>query len=332
MAWPKLAASAPLFPAERLNPVIDPYKTLGVPKEADQDAVKSAYRKLAKQYHPDLNPGDAQVEQRFKEISQAYGILGDPEKRKRFDRGEIDSSGQEKPGRGGFYRTYAESGQGAKYGPHGFGFRFDQGLDDIFEDLFGGTRPGTQGRSRTTVRRRGADVSYKLTVSFLEAATGAKKRLGLADGKKLDVTVPAGTEDGQSLRLKGQGMSGLGGAPAGDALIEISVETHPSFRREGLDIHLDLPITLKEAVLGATIDVPTIHGRVSMKIPAGSNSGTRLRLKGKGVKGDRGSDAGDQYVTARVVLPDTPDDSLRDFAEGWQPPAGYDPRRRAGLD
>lgn len=310
----------------------DPYSTLGLDKSADQDAVKAAYRKLAKRYHPDLNPGDSKVEQRFKEISQAYGILGDPEKRKRFDRGEIDASGQETAGRGGFYRTYAESGQGAKYGPHGFGFRFDQGLDDIFEDLFGGTRPGSQRRGRTTVRRRGADVSYKVRVGFLEAASGVKKRLALADGKQLAVAVPAGTEDGQTLRLKGQGVAGLGGAPAGDALIEIAVEPHPYFRREGRDIHLELPISLREAVLGATIDVPTVHGRVSMKIPPGSNSGTRLRLKGKGLAGAKAGETGDQYVTARVVLPDAPDDELKAFAERWSPPEGYAPRRKAGLD
>lgn len=304
----------------------DPYKTLGIGKDADQDAVKAAYRKLAKQYHPDLNPGDAQVEQRFKEISQAYGILGDPEKRKRFDRGEIDASGQETAGRGGFYRTYAESGEGAKYGPHGFGFRFDQGLDDIFEDLFGGTRPGSQSRGRASVRRRGADVSYKVRVSFLDAAVGGKKRLSLADGKTLEVAIPAGTEDSQTLRLKGQGMAGLGGAPAGDALIEIGVDAHAFFRREGRTIHLELPITLKEAVLGASVDVPTIDGRVSMKIPAGSNNGTRLRLKGKGIAG------GDQYVTTRIVLPEQPDEELKSFAERWAPPGGYDPRRGAGLD
>ena len=309
----------------------DPYQALGVQRDASQEAIKSAYRKLAKKYHPDLNPGDSQVEQRFKEISQAYAILGDPEKRKRFDRGDIDASGQETAaGRGGFYRAYAESGEGAKYGPHGFGFRFDQGLDEVFDDLFGGARRGAAGRGRT-VRRRGADVSYRIRVGFLEAAQGVKKRLGLAGGKQLEVGIPAGTEDGQTLRLKGQGMAGLGGAPAGDALIEVQVESHPYFRREGRDIHLELPISLQEAVLGATVGVPTVHGQVSMKIPPGSNSGTRLRLKGKGLAGNKSDGQGDQYITMRVVLPDQPDEELRRFVERWADEHRYDPRDKAGM-
>ena len=309
----------------------DPYRALGVQRDASQEAIKSAYRKLAKKYHPDLNPGDSQVEQRFKDISQAYAILGDPEKRKRFDRGDIDASGQETAaGRGGFYRAYAESGEGAKYGPHGFGFRFDQGLDEVFDDLFGGARRGAAGRGRT-VRRRGADVSYRIRVGFLEAAQGAKKRLGLAGGKQLEVAIPAATEDGQTLRLKGQGMAGLGGAPAGDALIEVQVESHPYFRREGRDIHLELPISLQEAVLGATVGVPTVHGQVSMKIPPGSNSGTRLRLKGKGLADGKSGEQGDQYITLRVVLPDQPDEALRRFVEGWADEHRYDPRDKAGM-
>ncbi len=310
----------------------DPYQVLGVGRDASPEAVKSAYRKLAKKYHPDLNPGDSKVEQRFKEISQAYAILGDAEKRKQFDRGEINASGQDTGGRGGFYRAYAESGDGAKYGPHGFGFRFDQGLEDVFEDLFGGTRRGG-GKARShNVRRRGADVSYRVRVSFLEAAQGARKRLGLAGGKQLEVAIPAGTEDGQTLRLKGQGMSGLGGAPAGDALIEVQVEPHPYFRREERDIHLELPISLQEAVLGATVQVPTVHGKVSMKIPPGSNSGSRLRLKGKGVADPKSGEAGDQYVTMRVVLPDQPDEELKSFIERWGAQHRYDPRDKAGLD
>ena len=308
----------------------DPYKVLGVGRDASNDDIKAAYRKLAKTYHPDLNPGNDKVEQRFKEISQAYGVLGDPDKRKRFDRGEIDASGQETGMRGGSYRAYAESGQGAKYGPHGYGFRFDEGLDDIFSDLFGGMRPGGRARGRS-VRRRGADVSYKLRVGFLEAAQGAKKRVSLADGKKVDVNIPAGTEDGQTLRLKNQGMSGLGGAPNGDALIEIGVEPHPYFRRDGKDIHLELPISLQEAVLGAGVDVPTVHGKVSMKIPAGANSGTRLRLKGKGIADAKSGAAGDQYVTMRIVLPEQPDEELKDFARRWGAEHDYDPRGKAGL-
>jgi len=308
----------------------DLYKVLGVARKASADDIKKAYRKLAKQLHPDLNPGNTKVEQQFKEVSQAYSILRDAEKRKRYDRGEIDASGQDTAGRGGFYRQYAESGKGAKYSSFDFGDA--AGLDDIFTDLFGGggfkaSRTG----ARRTVRRRGADVTYKLSVDFLDAARGAKKRITLTDGKSLDVTIPPGTEEGQTLRLKTQGMSGLGGAPAGDAYIEVHVDAHPYFTRKGKDIHLEVPVALQEAVLGASIQVPTIHGKVALKVPAGANSGTTLRLKGKGVAGGKDGEAGDQYVKLRVVLPEKPDEDLKDFVERWGPRHGYDPRQKTGL-
>jgi len=309
----------------------DPYSVLGVARNASADEVKKAYRKLAKRLHPDLNPGDTKVEQQFKEVSQAYSILGDPEKRKRFDKGEIDASGQDTGwGKRGFYRTYAESGEGAKYRNFDFGFGDD--AEDIFADLFrGGARRRSGGTRRSTVRRRGADVTYQADVDFAEAAIGAKKRIVLADGKALDVTIPPGTEEGQTLRLKGKGMQGLGGAPDGDAYIEVHIKPHELFVREGNDIHLEIPITLQEAISGAAVEVPTLHGKVSMKIPAGANSGSRLRLKGKGVTNSKAGETGDQYVTMTVVLPETIDDELRDFIERWGGNHPYDPRRKAGI-
>lgn len=300
----------------------DPYKLLNVDRSASQDEIKRAYRKLAKELHPDINPGNKAVEQKFKEISQAYSILGDAEKRKRFDQGEIDASGQETPWKGGFYRNHAGArGGGSKYSTFDFGE--DVSVDDIFADLFS---------SRTRrVRRPGANVSYTVPINFLEAAKGAKKRIKLADGKTLDVRIPPGTEDRQTLRLKGQGMPGVGGGPAGDALVEVQIEPHPFFERKGNNIHVELPVTLQEALLGATVPVPTVHGSVSMKIPAGSNSGTTLRLRGKGIPARDSDEVGDQYVKLRVMLPERPDQELRDFVENWGRSHDYDPRRKAGM-
>jgi DnaJ-class molecular chaperone len=313
----------------------DPYKVLRVAKSASAGDIKAAYRKLAKKLHPDLNPGDADIEGRFKEVSQAYGIVGDSEKRKRFDRGEINASGQETAPAGagpGFYRRYAGSNEGAKYSRFEFGPEFD--AQDIFSDLFGQ-------RARRPVRR-GADVSYAVKVDFVEAALGAKKRVQLADGKTLDITLKPGTEDGQTLRLKGQGQASQGQAsqgkagrneaPAGDALIRVRVSPHRFFVRQGRDIHLELPITLKEAVLGASVPVPTIHGKVALKVPAGANSGQTLRLRGKGVPAGAGKPAGDQLVKLTLVLPEKPDTALKDFVEGWEGADEQDPRRKAGLD
>ncbi len=302
----------------------DPYKILGIDRKASQDEIKRAYRKLAKKYHPDINPGNDSVERQFKEISQAYSLLGDPDKRARFDRGEIDSSGQETPRWSGFYK-HAEQPEGAKYAHFGEGAGFS--AEDIFADLFGRARR-TRG---STIRRRGADVSYRLPISFLEAATGTTKRVSLTGDRTIDVKIPPGTEDQQVLRLKGQGMSGVGGAPAGDALIQVQVEPHRFFRREGRDIHLDLPISLSEAVLGARVDVPTVHGKVAMRIPPGSNSGKVLRLKGKGVPARGDGVAGDQLVHLRVVLPEKPDPELQSFIEKWGQEHAYDPRRTEGL-
>lgn len=298
----------------------DPYSVLGVAKTASADDIKKAYRKLAKQLHPDLNPGNADAAARFKDVSAAYDLLGDADKKGRFDRGEIDATGQERP-EAAYYRSYAGGPQGAKY-------RAGAGFDpsDLFADLFG--RGGRAGEG-AEFRMRGGDVAYALTVDFVEAARGASKRLNFPDGRTLDVNVPPGTETGQVLRLRGQGEPGIGGGPAGDALIEVTVAPHPAFRREGNDIHLDLPVTLTEAVEGGKITVPTIEGPVSMTVPAGANSGTRLRLRGRGIA-PKGGTAGDQYVTLRLVLPKEPDSALKDFVKSW-PGRDYDVRGGVGA-
>jgi DnaJ-class molecular chaperone len=308
----------------------DPYAILGVKRDASAEEIRSAYRKLAKKNHPDLNPGNKEAEARFKAISAANELLSDPEKRARFDRGEIDASGQERPERAA-YRRYAEGAQGAKY-YQGSGVSEDD-FGDIFADLFRqqagrGRGPGG-GR---TFRMRGADRAFTLTIDFLEAARGAKKRLDFGPmesggGQTLDVTIPAGVTDGQILRLKGKGEPGLGGGPPGDALIEVHVAPHPFFRRDGNDIRLELPITLAEAVLGGKIAVPTISGTVNMSVPKGSDTGTVLRLKGRGIAPAGGS-AGDEYVTLKIVLGEQKTDSeLQAFLKDWAPRHPFDPRR-----
>ena len=235
----------------------DPYKVLGVERTASAAEIKRAYRNLAKKLHPDLNPGNSKIEQQFKDVSHAHSILGNAKKRKQFDQGEIDASGQQTAGRGGFYREHAEQAR-SKY--RSFDFGQDINVEDILSDLFGG-------RGRAT-KQRGADVSYTAPISFLDAAAGAKKRIRLSDGKVLTMAIPPGTEDRQTLRLKGQGLAGAVGGPPGDAYVEVHIEPHAYFTRKDDDVHLELPVTLQEAVLGATVTVPTVHGTVSMKIPA----------------------------------------------------------------
>ncbi len=295
----------------------DPYETLGVKRNAEAAEIKQAYRRLAKEFHPDLNPNDPIVEQRFKEISQAYGILGDKEKRSKFDRGEIGPDGAQRSG-------FSSGGGGFGGGRGGFGG--GEAAEDIFADLFGRNRARTR-----TVRMKGKDVSYTLRVTFVEAAKGLTRRVNLYDGKSLDVRIPPGTEDGQTLRLKGQGMPGMGGGEAGDAFIEVQVDAHAFFERDGNDVFLDVPITLSEAVLGGRITVPTVHGNVAVTVPAGSNSGNSLRLRGKGIQPGIGV-AGDQFVKLIVMLPDKPDKDLVEFVKTWSKDYDYDVRKRVGLD
>ncbi|WP_374378679.1 DnaJ C-terminal domain-containing protein [Dongia sp.] len=306
----------------------DPYKLLGVPRLASADDIKKAYRKLAKKLHPDVNPGDKKIEAQFKEVTAAYDLLSDAEKRRRFDRGEIDDQGNVRHG-GGFGSGGFQAGGPWGAGRPGNGGRAktakDFGIDEdendeIFKDFFG------FGRGRANFKMRGADVTYRLEVDFLEAAVGAKKRVSLTDGKTLDVTVPAGTEDGAQLRLKGQGMAGQGGAANGDAFVEISVKAHPYFERDGFDVLLECPVTLQEAVLGGTIEVPTVDGRVALKVPMGSNSGTQLRLKGKGILNPKTKQRGDQYVRFVVTLPKNVDADLEKAVRDWAKAHPYDVR------
>ncbi|RVU33842.1 J domain-containing protein [Hwanghaeella grinnelliae] len=303
----------------------DPYSVLGVPKDADAAQIKSAYRKLAKELHPDVNPGDSIVEQRFKEVTAAYNLLSDPEKKAKYDRGEIGADGTPNRGYGG--RQRAGAGGGGGFGGGGFGGFEAEDVEDFFGDIFGRQRQRQRNR---TVKMRGKDVNYTINVTFEEAALGVKRRLKLYDGSHVDVDIPPGTSDGQSLRLRGKGMPGMGGGEAGDAFVEIQVQPHKFFERDGNDIFLELPVTITEALLGARVRVPTIHGPVAVKIPAGSNTGTSLRLNGKGVGGRKGG-PGDQYVQLKVMLPDKPDADLNDFVREWSAKGNYDVRKKLGF-
>ena len=307
----------------------DLYEILGIAKDASQDQVKKRYRELAKELHPDLNPDKPDVAERFKRVAAAYHLLADPEQRKRYDRGEIDASGQERPQQS-FYRDFAEAPGGARFYTRE-GFADESELSDFFADLFGGG-PGAAGAGtgqRFRPRARGADVSYSLRVDFLDAARGAKKRVTL-DGRTLDVTIPPGVRDHQTLRLKGQGLPGFEGAPAGDAYVEIQIQPHPLFKRKDHDIHIELPVSLPEAVLGGRIEVPTIDGPVAMTVPKGANTGTRLRLRGRGVVDPASGQRGDQYVRLTVVLPKAPDPALERLVESWAAEHAYDPRADLG--
>ncbi len=302
----------------------DPYEILGIGRDADKDAVRKAYRRLAKESHPDLHPGDAAAEERFKRISAANILLSDPEQRARYDRGEIDAAGQERPPPRPSYREHAQGPQGRRYAP-GAGsspFGADTGgedLGDIFGDLFGRSR-----RAAPSGPRRGPDHEYALAVAFANAVTGATTRITLPTGATLDVRVPPGIEDGQVLRLRGKGGEGIEGGPAGDALIRVQVAADPIFTRDGDDIRTELAIDLRQAVLGGPVQVPTPAGPVAMTIPEGSDTGRTLRLRGRGVpaRGDR--PAGNLYVTLRVVLGPV-DDALKTFLRDWTPPASGDP-------
>jgi len=298
--------------------MMNPYAILGVSERAPADEIRKAYRRLAKELHPDARPGDKAAEERFKQVSQAFKLLSDPEQRARFDRGELDASGQER--QPFHYRSRPGAGPGQR-GPQG---RFED-IGDIFADLFAAQNAGAQ--RRRPAPEKGADIRTNVTVSLSEAVLGTRKRVSLPGGRALDLTIPAGVSEGQVLRLKGQGQSSVSGGPAGALLVEIKIAPHPWFRREGDDIRLDLPISLKEAVLGGQVRAPTLDGDVEVRIPAGASSGSVLRLKGRGVPKPGGGQRGDQLIRLMIDLP-SGDPELEDFAESWRPPAGYDPRRR----
>lgn len=310
----------------------DPYEVLGISRSASAEDIKKTYRKLARSLHPDVNPGDAKAEERFKEVTAAYDLLSDETKRARFDRGEINPDGTER------MRNPWGNARGGHGGGHGGGqrggFGFDSMFseDDLFSEMFRSASRGSGGRQHSAPRK-GADVHYSLTVTFEEAALGAARTITLTNGKKINVKVPPACEDGKSLRLKGMGSPGQLGGADGDALVEITVAPHPLFRREKQDVIAELPVTLKEAVLGAKVVVPTVDGRVTVTIPEGSNSGTTLRLRGKGIPAAANSESqrGDQLVRLRITLSDPQDAALKAFLTDWDDTAP-NPRVKLGLE
>jgi DnaJ-class molecular chaperone len=306
----------------------DPYEILGLNRGADEQAIKSAYRKLAKRHHPDLHPGDSKAAERFQELNAANDLLSDPEQRARFDRGEIDAEGHEVPPPGAFYRDFRGGPGGERYSGRGRSGAGQSGAgqagfteDDIsafFARHFNGRGEGVN------MRMPGGDLNYALTLGFLEAANGTSRRVLLPDGRSLDVKIPAGIDDGHVIRLKGQGRPGIGGGPAGDALIEVSVAPHPYLRRSGDDVIITLPVTLREAVIGASVSVPTIKGHVKLTIPPGSGDGTKLRLRGRGIR------EGHQYVELKVAVPPADEPALAEFLRGWTALHPFNPR--AGME
>jgi DnaJ-class molecular chaperone len=304
----------------------DPYQELGVSRTASADEIKRAFRKLAKQYHPDANPGNKAAEDRFKRVSGAFDLVGDVDKRKKFDAGEIDADGRETP------RGFSGSpfGQGAnpfgQGGGGGFnGAQFDNvDLGDILGEMFGGRGGRGGGGFRQAPPQRGADVRARLDIDLEEAIKGGKKRIAFSDGRTLDVTIPVGAAEGQVLRLKGQGSPGRAGA--GDALIELAIKPHPLYRREGDNLVMDLPVSVPDAVLGGKVEAPTPNGPVTLSIPPGSNSGSTLRLKGRGMMGPQGK-RGDLMARLIVMVPDQADEELKKFAEKWRVERPYTPRR-----
>jgi DnaJ-class molecular chaperone len=329
----------------------DPYEVLGVSRSASAAEIKSAFRRFAKKLHPDANKHDPKAATRFAELNAAYEIIGDPDKRKAFDRGEIDAEG--KPRFQGFEGFGANPGGGAggfgregtfetfSFGPEGFqragargGFRGQGGIEDVLKDMFGGLG-GRTGRGRSggfqfeheDFAQPSRDITAELTVTLAEAAKGAKKRVQLPNGKDVEVKIPQGIGDGQQIRLRGQGLAG-GRDRAGDLLITISLARHPLFERDGADLRIELPITLYEAVLGGKVRVPTLDGAVELAIPPGTSAGRTFRLKGKGFPAKDGG--GDLLATVRIVLPEHADSELEALMRKWRESKPYDPRKDMG--
>jgi len=297
----------------------NPYETLGVAKDASQKEIQSAYRKLAKKLHPDLNPGDRASEEKFKAASAAYAILGDEDKRAKFDKGEMDETGTEQERRT-YYREYAAGeGSGSRYHNAGGFADFGDG-DDIFSNFF------SRRTAETGARQAGENLHYRLSISLREAANGATKSVSLPQGGALELKIPSGVREGQILRLRGKGSAGYNGAPAGDALIEIHIQPDPKLSIEGDNVTIEVPISLREAVLGAKVEVETLSGTVFVAVPPNSSTGKILRLRGKGFPNRHGGH-GDQYVVLKVVLPRRPDAELTAFMTNWEAGKTHDPRR-----
>lgn len=302
----------------------NPYDALGLTKSATQAEIKKAYRKLVRTSHPDLHPDDAGAEARFKAISAAHDLLKDPATRARFDAGEIDATGAERPQRQ-YYRDFAAAGDNPYQQRRGFESQGDPA--DIFAEILRQrTRQGGQDFGGRDFPVPGPDFRFALEVPFLDAVRGGEMHITLPGGGNIAVRIPQGAQEGQTLRLRGKGGPGHGGGPPGDALISLSVRTHPVFQREGDDILVTLPITIDEAILGAKVTAPTISGPVSLTIPKGVSSGRVLRLRGRGVASAGGKAAGDQLVDLKIVAPPEIDDALRDFLTGWRQNHSHDPR------
>ena len=312
----------------------DPYETLGVSKTATAAEIKKAYRKLARSSHPDLHLDDTEAVARFKAISAAHDLLKDPATRARFDAGEIDAAGAERPPRQ-YYRDFAEAPDNPYQQSRGFRSPFSGRGDpeDIFAEILrqrgSGARGDSsgQGYSDQGFAALGQDLRYALEVPFLDAALGKEMHLTLGDSNGVSVRIPPGAQDGQTLRLRGKGGPGVGGGPPGDALITLSVRKHPVFRREGDDILVTLPITIDEAILGGKVTAPTISGPVSLTIPAGASSGRIMRLRGRGVARAGQKTSGDQLVDLKIVSPPVIDEVLSDFLADWRKGQTHDPRR-----
>lgn len=331
----------------------DLYSVLGVPERAGEDEIKQAFRSAAKRFHPDTPEGAKDQGRRFQALSAAYEILGDPAKRRQYDLGEIDANGEPRPKRPDGPRTRADAwtkpaethANGAANGAgkqnssrlDAFRWAFEKAfgaqnnpdarrkrrVEDLFAEFFGERKNGEK-RGST---RKGVDTHYDLTIAFEEAVLGGTRRVKMPNGKRFDVKIPAGVNDGQIIRLKGLGEAGIAGGTDGDALVQIKIDKHPYYRREGRDIRLDMPVTLAEAMMGAKIKVPTLYGPVTLTIPDNSNTGTVFRLKGKGLPQQGLADAGDLLVTLSVRLPDKTSGPLADAVRKWEAGNPYNPRK-----
>lgn len=292
----------------------DPYAVLGLPRGAEISEVKKAYRKLAKANHPDVRPNDPRAEETFKRTTAAFNLLSDPENKAKYDRGEIDAEGQEQGFRGGHPFGHGRGQPGGNPFGGGFGQSGGPGADG-FEDLFSNMFGGGGGQQRRRQSARGQDAKYVVDVDFIDTVTGAKRRLAMTDGKVLDVNIPVGVESGQKLRLKSQGHPGMGGAPPGDAILELRVRDHKLYTRKGDHLYLTLPISLTEAVEGAKVEVETPKGRKTLSVPSGSNSGSKLRMRGLGLQ--LKDKPGDLYIVFQVMLPEHTNSELKNFLRTW---------------